>query len=238
MTDQRDQRDAADAGEAVLPAEARLVAWRGPLPLSTALVAEVAAAYAEPPRAYHHLGHVVEVLGWFDWAAARQAWSRPREVAAAILLHDAVYVAGARDNEARSAALARQLIEGRAQAAHAELSGLDAARVVELIELTARHGKLAVGDVDDEAARFLDCDLAILAAPRPRYLRYCAEIAQEYRAVPAAAYRAGRAAFVRGLLARPRVFLSELFHRELAAAARDNLDAEARELVATTEDPG
>lgn len=211
----------------------RLLERGGPPRLSAALVERLGHVYAEPPRAYHHLGHVVEVLGWFDWAAARGAWSRPGEVTAAILFHDAIYVAGAGDNEARSAELARQAL-----GEHAELAGLDAARVAELIELTARHGKLSPGDVDDEAARFLDCDLAILAAPRPRYLRYGAEIAREYRAIPAAAYRAGRAAFVGGLLARPRIFLSELFHRELDGAARDNLRAEAESLQASPPAPG
>jgi predicted metal-dependent HD superfamily phosphohydrolase len=199
----------------------------GQLELSMALIRRLAAAYAEPPRAYHHLGHVLEVLACFDWAGSRVAWRQPGEVTTAILFHDAVYVAGARDNEARSAELA-----GQALGEHAELAGLDRARVVELIELTARHGKLAPGDVDDEAARFLDCDLAIVAAPAARYRRYAAEIAEEYRAVPAEAYRAGRAAFVAGLLARPRIFLSELFHRELDGAARGNLQAELETLAA------
>lgn len=203
-----------------------LAARRAPFALSPALVGELAARYAEPPRAYHHLGHVVEVLGWFDWAAARAPWQRPAEVVAAVLFHDAVYLPGAKDNEARSAALARQAV-----AAHRELAGLNAARVASLIEATARHGKLSPGDVDDEAARFLDCDLAIVAAPPARYQRYCAEIAEEYAALPAEAYRAGRAAFVGGLLARPRLFLSELFHAALDEPARANLRAEAAALA-------
>lgn len=206
--------------------EVALAARRAPFALSPALVGELAARYAEPPRAYHHLGHVVEVLGWFDWAAARAPWQRPAEVVAAVLFHDAVYVPGAKDNEARSAELARQAL-----AAHRELAGLDAERVAALIEATARHGKLSPGDVDDEAARFLDCDLAIVAAPPARYQRYCAEIAEEYAALPAEAYRAGRAAFVRGLLARPRLFLSELFHAALDEPARANLGAEAAALA-------
>ena len=203
-----------------------LAARRAPFALSPALVGELAARYAEPPRAYHHLGHVVEVLGWFDWATARAPWQRPAEVVAAVLFHDAVYLPGAKDNEARSAELARQAL-----AAHRELAGLDAERVAALIEATARHGKLSPGDVDDEAARFLDCDLAIVAAPPARYQRYCAEIAEEYAALPAEAYRAGRAAFVRGLLARPRLFLSELFHAALDEPARANLGAEAAALA-------
>jgi predicted metal-dependent HD superfamily phosphohydrolase len=210
--------------------EAHLRARRWPFAVSPALASELARCYASPPRAYHHLGHVVDVLGWFDWAQAGQAgqaWQRPGEVCAAVLFHDAVYVAGARDNELRSAEQARRAIED-----HDELRGLDGARVSELIELTARHGKLSPGDVDAEAARFLDCDLAILASPRDRYRRYCDEIADEYRAIPAGAYRAGRRAFVHGLLARPQLFLSESFRGELEAPARDNLRGEVESLPA------
>jgi predicted metal-dependent HD superfamily phosphohydrolase len=207
---------------------AELLARQQPLALSPALGAELATAYATPPRAYHHLGHVVEVMAWFDWVgqpAHGQSWGQPREVATAILFHDAIYVAGARDNEARSAARARQAV-----ATHAELAGVQAERVAQLIELTARHGHLERDALDGEARLFLDCDLAILAAPPARYQRYCAEIAEEYRAVPAAAYRAGRRAFVAQLRARPRLFLSELFHDVMEDAARRNLAAEAASL--------
>jgi predicted metal-dependent HD superfamily phosphohydrolase len=213
--------------EAAMDPEAHLRARRWPFAVSPALAGELAGLYATPPRTYHHLGHVLEVLGWFEWAQARAPWQRPGEVCAAVLFHDAVYVAGARDNEQRSAAQARRVVEG-----HDELRGLDAARVVELIELTARHGRLALGDVDEEAARFLDCDLAIVAAPRDRYRRYRDEIAEEYRAIPAEAYRAGRRAFVQGLLARPQIFLSDSFAAELEAAARDNLRSEVESLGA------
>lgn len=214
------------------PAEAKdrvalLQARCWPFGISPGLAEELARSYAAPPRAYHHLGHVLEVLRWFDWAQARSPWPRPGEVAAAVLFHDAVYVAGARDNELRSAEQARRAIER-----HDELRGVDAARVIELIELTARHGKLAPGDVDEEAARFLDCDLAILAAPRDRYRRYGDEIAEEYRAIPVEAYRAGRRAFVQGLLARPQLFLSADFAAEVEAAARDNLRSEVESLGA------
>lgn len=194
---------------------------------SSALVHLLAEAYAEPPRSYHHLGHVDEVLEWFDWAALRVPWQRPREVFVATLFHDAVYTPGAKDNEARSAALAHAVLAGTAACgALVELAGVDAARVAELIALTAQHGRLGPGDVDDEAARMLDCDLAILAAEPARYHRYTQEIAAEYSALPPAGYHAGRRAFVAGLLARPQIFLSAPFHRELDERARANLRAE------------
>ncbi len=201
----------------------RLLSRPEPIEMTAALGAHLAELYVTPRRAYHHLGHIVEVLDWFDWVADHEDWRSPREVATAILFHDAIYVAGARDNEARSAELAR-----RAIVEHGDLLGVDADRVAQLIELTARHGKLGPEELegDEEARRFLDCDLAILAASPERYQQYTGEIAEEYRAMPAEAYRAGRRAFVRGLLARPRIYLSELFFLELEERARENLRRE------------
>jgi predicted metal-dependent HD superfamily phosphohydrolase len=186
-----------------------------PIELPDGLVAELRAAYATPPRAYHGWAHVERVLEH----VREIAWPHPREVWLAALFHDAIYVAGAPDNEARSAALAREAI---ARWFPGEL--VDADRVAALIELTARHGRIAPGEVDAEAALFLDCDTAVLGAPADEFDRYDAGIAAEWAgAVAPAAYRAGRRAFLERLLAAPRIFLSEPFHARLDAPARANL---------------
>ena len=96
-------------------------------------------------------------------------------------------------------------------------------RAQQLISLTARHGRLQPREVDPEAALFLDCDMAILAAPPERYAAYEQAIAREYAAIPADLYRKGRGAFLRGLLGKDRIYLSDLFHTRMDAAARINL---------------
>lgn len=194
------------------------------LELPEAMTAVVEAAYAEPPRAYHHFGHVQEVLRRHAEVAAGPGWAQPRETALAVLYHDAIYIAGRGDNEARSAALAREHL-----ARWLPQSGVDAQRVASLIELTARHGQHApsdfgAGPVAEDTRHFLDCDMAILGAPRAEFERYDLAIAEEYRGVvPAWLYRRKRRAFLRGLLARERIYLSAFFHDRLEAAARDNL---------------
>jgi predicted metal-dependent HD superfamily phosphohydrolase len=180
--------------------------------------AELAAAYAQPPRHYHTFDHAAEVVRcWRELHDAGQ-WQHPAETWLAALFHDAVYEAGATTNEQRSAELARAAIArwlpGR---------GIDADRVAELIELTARHGKLEPDDVDAEAALFLDCDMAILAADAAGFAAYDRGIAAEYAIVPPEAYAAGRRRFLEGLLAKPRIYLSNHFHERLDAAARANL---------------
>jgi predicted metal-dependent HD superfamily phosphohydrolase len=171
------------------------------------------------PRHYHTFDHVVEVARRHGEVARDAGWHRPREVSLALLFHDIVYQPGATDNEARSA---RQAIE--AVDRWLDGAGLDSAYIARLIELTARHGALAPGDVSDEEALFLDCDMAILGAAPDAYAAYEAGIAAEYGAVYAPAlYRQGRKHFLERLLARERIYLSDYFHARLDERARANL---------------
>lgn len=183
------------------------------------------AAYQTPPRYYHTIDHVAEVASHFDRVATDLAWQRPDEVLLAILFHDAIYRAGASDNERASADLARTCIERFLPSAD-----IDRQRVAELIELTASHGRRD-GPVDGDAALFLDCDMAILGAAPADYRRYAAAVAREFQPhIPEAMYRAGRQAFLARVLMSPRIFLSEYFHDRLDAAARANLAEELEQL--------
>ncbi|TWG88698.1 putative metal-dependent HD superfamily phosphohydrolase [Luteimonas sp. J16] len=182
------------------------------------------AAYARPARAYHHFGHVREVLRHYDEVAAGPGWSQPWEVRLAVLYHDAVYEPGRTDNEARSAAFARAQI-----ARWLPEAGVDVDRVAALIELTARHGQLARRDFEGsplaaDTCHFLDCDMAILGAEPAVFDAYDQAIAAEYRGhVPGWVFRINRRRFLKGLLARPRIFLSDFFHARFDARARANL---------------
>ncbi|HEY5927465.1 MAG TPA: hypothetical protein VIV11_37530 [Kofleriaceae bacterium] len=198
-----------------------------PLRLPDDLIAKLAASYGESHRAYHNATHIAEVLGWFDRIADDIGWLEPAEVYVAIVFHDAIYAPGAKDNEARSAKWAR---EARLATGIEPTSGLpldaimvDRDRVAELIELTARHGH--IDKADHDASLFLDCDMAIVGAPAAQFAAYDEAIAIEYKHVPPDAYRAGRRAFLEGLLAKPRIFLTDYVHNRLDAQARTNLAA-------------
>lgn len=191
-----------------------------PFALPPAIEATLRAQYALPPRAYHDFAHVEEVLGHF---VRVREWQDPVSVALAILFHDAIYEAGRPDNEARSAELAAELLVATPFADRIP-------RVQEFVRLTAQHGQFAPADVDPDAALFLDCDMAILGAPRDEYQRYERAIAREYAHVPADLYRAGRARFLRHLLERPRIYLSDGFFAEREAIARANLRSAIEDL--------
>ena len=182
------------------------------------------AAYARPPRAYHDFSHVAEVLRHYDAVAAGPGWVQPREVRLAVLYHDAVYEPGRKDNETRSATFALDEI-----ARWLPDAGVEASRVAELIELTARHGQHGPQDfgktaVADDTRHFLDCDMAILGAEPLAFDAYDRAIAAEYRGhVPDWLFRINRRRFLKALLARPRIFLSDFFHERFDAQARSNL---------------
>lgn len=190
-----------------------------PVPLPAGQWEALQACYATPARAYHHFGHVRALLQHCQWVAEHAGWWQPREVFLAVLYHDAIYESGRKDNELRSAELAEKEI-----ARWLPDAGIDVARVRELILLTARHGTLQPCDVDEEAALFLDCDMAIIGAPADVFDAYDDGVAEEYAgSVPGFLYRAGRRRFLRNLLRQPRIFLSDLFHRHFDALARANL---------------
>lgn len=190
-----------------------------PFALPAAQLAELEVAYATPPRAYHNIGHVKALLHHYRDVVAGPGWEQPREVALAVLYHDAIYVAGRSDNELRSAQLAVEAINRWLPG-----EGIDTARVAGLIQLTARHGQLSVDALDADAALFLDSDMAILGAPDAVFDAYDRGIAEEYAgSVPGFLFRINRRRFLKGVLAQPRIFFSAFFHDRYDAAARANL---------------
>lgn len=195
-----------------------------PLTLPMPMLSALEAAYAVPPRAYHDFGHVQEVLHRFAEVTAGPGWTQPAEVYLAVLYHDAVYEAGRKGNEARSADLARAEI-----AKWLPALGIDTLRVAELIDLTARHGQLGLADFGEDgfsldARHFLDCDMAILGAAPDVFDVYDQGIAEEYRGkVPGFLFRLNRKKFLKSLLARERIYLSDWFHQRYDAQARINL---------------
>ena len=194
------------------------------LQLSIGQLSAVEAAYASPPRAYHDFMHVREVLHHYADVAVGPGWTQPVEVYLAVLYHDAIYQPGRKDNEALSARFAME------QAAQwLPEHGIDLLRVAELINLTARHGQFSPADFGEDgfaldARHFLDCDMAILGAEPRAFDAYDRGIAEEYRGhIPGFLFRLNRKRFLKGLLARERIYLSDWFHQRYDAQARANL---------------
>ncbi len=199
---------------AALALRRRWLALSADLDLGEALIA----AYDEPQRRYHGLGHVLWLL---EEEERRAALIADRAlVLNAIWFHDAVYDPRAPDNEERSADWALRAIPDAALAA----------RVARLILKTKAHG---AGQASADEALFLDMDIAILGAPAETYRRYADDIRAEYGHVPDAAFAAGRGAFLNGLAAQTRLFRTDLYEGELAVLARANIAWELARLKAS-----
>ncbi len=189
-----------------------------------ALFAELEKAYGEAHRHYHTLEHVAQCLAWLDWC-----WGlaeRPQELGLALWFHDCVYDPARNDNEARSAAVARQRLA--AWGAPAEVL----ARIEALILATAGHAA-SEGDV----GLLLDIDLAILGAEPRAFARFEAQVREEYRAVPEPAYALGRARVLRGLCARTPFYSTPFLRAELEERAQANLERALRHWEALTYSP-
>jgi len=179
-------------------------------------------AYDSPGRHYHAWSHIEACLSEF----AQAHFEAPRAALVALLFHDAVYVAGRRDNEALSAQLADE-----AMAAHCDASPDDRRAVTQLILLTASHH--AHGVLSNDAATFLDIDLAVLGADEATYGAYAQGVRQEYvpSAVSAEAFAAGRSSFLRAVLDQPHIYLTDWMRARREAAARINIARELQQVA-------
>ena len=181
--------------------------------------AELEAAYQTPPRAYHNIQHVHEVAAHYKNVAASVGWQNPKEVYLAVLYHDAIYQAGRKDNEARSGEMAVAAI-----ARYLDAESIDANKVRQLIELTAKHGHLQTENLDTDSRLFVDCDMAILGSEPAQFLAYDKAIAVEYRGkIPGWMFQFYRRKFLKDLLDSPRIYLSDMFHATHEAKARANI---------------
>jgi predicted metal-dependent HD superfamily phosphohydrolase len=161
--------------------------------------------WREPHRRYHtdrHLQYTLDIIDRYEDLA-----DDADAVRMAAWLHDAVYDPQAGDNEERSAALT------------------DDPEVRRLVLLTKTHDA-APGDRN--GALLCDADLAILAADPADYRTYAQRVREEYAFVPDDAFRAGRGAVLRGLLALDGLYKIVPDRAEWTLAARRNMQDELR----------
>ncbi|MEU6522458.1 hypothetical protein ABZ892_06280 [Streptomyces sp. NPDC046924] len=192
-----------------------------PAPYADHLIAR----WQEPQRHYHTLGHLTAVLDHVDELAAHA--EDPDVVRLAAWFHDAVYLPDRSENEERSARLAERAL------AEAGVAEAKTAEVARLVRLTVTHDP---ADDDRDGQVLCDADLAVLASPPSAYAVYTAAVRAEYHFVPNDAFREGRAAVLRRLLALPRLFHTPHGQEHWEATARYNIGGEL-EMLSTPAPP-
>lgn len=167
--------------------------------------------YAHPPRAYHNLDHIAQVLAEFD-AASRLAADRDA-VEFALWFHDCVYYPLRGDNEERSADAAAMI---------AGLLGCapDFVETVRACIMATRHSALP-GRGDPSLVA--DLDLTVLAADAGTYDAYRAAIRAEFAFASDEAFNAGRLAFLKRMIDKDRIYATEFFAKTHESKARNNL---------------
>ncbi|MGC3000022.1 hypothetical protein ACPF8X_17040 [Streptomyces sp. G35A] len=173
------------------------------------------ARWQEPQRRYHTLAHLTAVLDHVDELEAYA--DDPDVVRLAAWFHDAVYLPDRSENEERSARLAERALT------EAGVPRAKAAAVARLVRLTLTHDP---ADDDRDGQVLCDADLAVLASPPSAYAAYTAAVREEYHFVPNDAFREGRSAVLRQLLALPRLFRTPYGTGHWEATARYNLRGE------------
>ena len=172
---------------------------------------QLAAAYADPTRAYHTAEHIGDCLAQLD--LSRSVGACLDEVEAALWFHDAVYLPGSADNEARSAHLAGTSLAG---------SGVPVSAADRIAGLVLATSHLGIPSETD-AALLCDIDLSILGRSREIFHRFEQQIRREYSSVPEFSYRSARSEILRGFLRRPCIYQTGYFHDRYEAPARSNL---------------
>lgn len=193
---------------------------RWPLPDAPQLRDDLLAAWAEPSRRYHDVRHLGEVLDRLEELDADGTPYDRFPVVLAAWFHDGVYD-GERDAEERSAAWAEHALQGLVP----DDVRLEVAR---LVRLTETHQP---ADDDRNGCAVSDADLAILAAPAPRYAEYVAAVRAEYAHLEDDLFRDGRAHLLEQLADKPHLFHSPHARERWERAARANLDRELAELT-------
>ena len=190
-------------------------------------------AWEQPHRAYHHSGHLSQMLTDLDRLYAyRTQGSTPLALVLAAWFHDAVYEGAPGEDERRSEQLASTSLEPLVTAGL--LSGDELQMVGLLVRATATHelpesADLPAGYEPADIQFFLDADMAILAADSARYRRYLRGVRSEYSHFDDEAFRTGRTTFLRSILGRERIFLSEEGLQLWEESAQANLQAELSE---------
>lgn len=179
---------------------------------------ELIRCYDQPHRRYHNLDHLWDCLGVFSEHDGLA--HDPAAAEAALWFHDAVYEVGAGDNEARSAEMARDVLEQM---------GLEAARIQAIAGSVLATDHRSPPDTAD-ARLVCDVDLSILGQGAQKYDAYAAAIRAE-AGLPDREFNRRRAGFLRAMLARPHVFHTDAFRGRFEAAARRYM---RRELNALT----
>jgi len=177
------------------------------------LWSEISISYSTKTRYYHTLSHLETIYNQL------KPFQLTPAIEFSIFYHDIVYDTQEKDNEEKSAVLAKKRLK--------ELGVADEVRkkVSELIIETKKHKASSCDNT-----LFLDADISILGSRLEVYKIYMQNIRKEYSIYSDKAYQEGRHEVLKMFLKKERLYLSNYFYNLYEEKARSNIKYELKSL--------
>lgn len=175
---------------------------------SEAILKDFLKRYSEPQRAYHNLEHIVTMLDELE-----ELNEGDLAIALAIWFHDAVYDPNAKENEERSAQMAKDMIGKMG------LPDSLGEQVSDLV-IATKHATIPT---EYTAQILVDLDLMVLGKPEKVFDIYEVGIRKEYDRVPQSDFSAEHSKILQSFLDRSSIYSTLLFRDKYESTARKNL---------------
>jgi predicted metal-dependent HD superfamily phosphohydrolase len=174
--------------------------------------------YAEKHRAYHTMNHVVECLKEFD--QVKHLVKNADAMEMAVFYHDAVYAPEAKNNEEQSAKLLMAVAKDfRLDKKFSQAS----ARLV-------RSTKIGAELKTFEEKLLHDMDYSVLGQKWEVFQKYNQGIRKENAHYSPSDYKKERTAFLKSLLEKPAIFLTNVFQDKYEYTAISNVKKALKKL--------
>ncbi len=181
---------------------------------------EIEQKYSSEKRHYHNLSHIAELLQFFS--EYEEKIIEKDVVLYAIFYHDAIYNVKKKNNEEKSAKLARQRMS------QLNIHPGTIQLVYDFIIATKSH---ETDYNNQDLDYFLDFDMAILGKNWDDYLSYTKQIRKEYSIYPNILFRKGRKEALKSFLQIERIYKTDAFFNKFEERARKNIRKEIKELL-------
>ena len=175
---------------------------------------EIEKSYSLKSRKYHNLVHLENMI--LELENVKDKISDYDVLLFSIFYHDIIYKATSKDNEEKSAELAKTRLE------KLDISSDKILKIYNQILATKSHSK----SEDSDTNFLLDSDLAILGKDWETYENYTQQIRKEYSIYPDFLYNRGRKKVLIHFLEFDEIFKTDNFKEKYERMARENIKKE------------
>lgn len=175
---------------------------------------EIEKSYSQKNRKYHNLTHLENMI--LELESVKEEISDFDALLFSVFYHDIIYKATSKDNEEKSAELAKKRLE------KINFSSEKILKTYNQILATKSHKK----SEDSDTNFLLDADLAILGRDWKVYENYIQQIRKEYSIYPDFLYNPGRKKVLTHFLEFDEIFKTDYFKEKYEKIARENIKRE------------